>query len=1379
IFISTGLVLAFHQWQQERIKNIKLKTGLESYAQSNWKSAASNLGRYLSFCPSDIDILLKYADAQLHIRPLGQDNIQQAIAAYRTIIRADKTNKTAVKQLADLYLKIDAAPEAENVTARYMRHENDYEIQTLYAISLFRQRKFQASADMLMQVINEHPTEIKAYATMAKLAKSDVEGKYETPEHWFNEYIKNNPSSANGYILRGAYFLDESKYTKAVEELNKAENFDLSDPNTRLELVWEYIKADMPEKAKEHLKIIEENFPAFLSLWQARAEIALYQDSKEEMKDIAENGMNALKKDPWDFMPIAAELIIRSGNIIKGNEYIEKMKMNELDSAAVKWLEGLIEQAKGREYEAIKKWNIAEKMGYDSEKTTAELFNAFLRAGDSESALMLLRRKTIEQPERYKWHFLLAELAFGQQLYSEALGHSAKAMSIKPNSIEPLILNIKIKICLPSGTSQITKCENLQHIYEQLSVLPYPKSNQIEIELLKFTCAVECEQFEKAENILTELKQTYAQRIEIETAFVDLLLAKRLNEEAQTRLLELINIFPQDITPVIYLSNIYAKNDKWKESEKVILNALNRLQDSRLKRKLAMQLTQLYHDVNEREKERSFLVQTLEKMPEDVPLRKILFEFYLEDSQYIKAQSIVDEIKEIEGIDGLQWKYLQSKLWSTDTFFDNYYPQITALLQEILSNNPYDNSSRLLLASVYEKASENQLALITYRAALNQRPHDMDIKTHIIDTLFKVKEYDTAEIFLDEAIKQDYVNGKVLKLNLKNLLRQNRIPEAIEFLNNIDVPEDGRKDFNLLMACLKIKQKEYEAARKILNTVLDQEPNSFEGNSLLVELNLRTNNYDGALEICNEMAAKMKEGFVLLLRGQTYSAIGNYALAQQDYDEAARLEPNNADIFESRGLFYRSIGKFEDAFKDLEKAYQLQLSNIEIIKYMLNSLADMNNPTDVWKCQQLLKHALINYPKEPELLWYKARLLIAEEKLPSLVRAENILEDVTRNNPRFSSGWSLLAEVYLNQNKIGKAMNTILEGLKNCGNDRMLLILKAKTEMRSSPEMAVLTLEHLDQHLPDDIEIKTLLADTYLAAGQNQNAIDMLLNYELKCADSQKLKIGTTLAMCLYRTGRKEEGWNKLVQLSIAEPNDIGISAAKCEILFSEQNWEELKTEFSNMLLLHPQSAGGCLKMVQDFLLSHNQLPPSISEYLLREILKYKPDFASAILMLAINLHNNGQYDDAAQMYERLLKIDQDNKIAINNLAWVLCENNKKYQKALELADYGLKIQPDFASLRDTRGLIFYRLGEFQKAYDDFIESIQLNDKKNSSYVISLYHLGITLNRMGNDNNAYGYIQKALKLNNVQGGLTIDEVSEAQNILTFLPVKPYAADTDQ
>lgn len=1379
IFSSSLLIFWLHQLQHTRIKNKSLKIGLESYNECNWKRSAANLGRYLALCPTDVNIFLKYADAQLHIRPCGEENIKQAIAAYRTVIRNDNNNKVAVEQLMNLYLRIDAAQEAENIGFRYLKSNKDYNIQTIYAVSLINQRKYEPAANILKTILSQSPNTITAYIAMAKLSQTDIEGHFGVYNDWLSQCTKNNPLSAKAFILCAAYHIDDNKYTSAEKELEIAEQLDLSDADTRIDLAIQFYRIENISKAKENLEIIKKCCPGKLSLWNIFAKIALYENNKTVMNQVADEGMLSLQKDPWDFMPIAAELKIRAGNLTEANKYIERLKLNETEPSAIKWLEGLLAQAKGKDYEAIRNWKIAAKMGFDSEKITPELLNSLLRAGDEESALTLLRQKAIEQPERYRWHFLLARLAFEQQKFSEALAHSQTAMSLRPNFVEPFILNVKIRMYLPQGTDEIPKCENYKNIYEQLTKINFPGNNNIEIELLKFACSLECGEFEKSQKILSELQKIDPNLIEVEMASIEFCVAKNLTDDAILKLNKLIDKYPQNIMPITYLIELLIQENKRYQCESIINNAILRIDDMQNKRKLVLILANIYKDMNEKTKELGFLVQTLQKMPDDIPIRKELFDLYMEDTQLAKAQFVIDEVKELEGIEGKQWKYLQAKLWSADVYFENHYSQIITMLQENLSINPYDNASRLLLANVYEKASENQMALITYRAALNQRPYDINIKTRIIDNLFKIKEYDTAESLLDETIKQDYVNGNVLKLNLRNLLRQNRISEAIEFIEKIDVPEENKKSLNLLNACLKIKLKDYDGARKILDIILQQDPYSFQVKSLLVELNICTNNFGDAIDLCNQMATQNKNGYTLMLRGHTYSAVGKIENAQKDYDDAAALEPNNADVFEARGFFYRSIGKFENAFNDLEKAYQLQLSNIDIVKYMLNSLADMNSPADVWKCQQLLKHALSNYPEDPELLWYKARLLVAENKPPSLLRAENILEDVTKNNPKFSSGWSLLAEIYLNEDKTNKAMNTILEGLKNCGNDKILLVLKAKSEMRISPEMAILTLEHLAKHSPEDTEIALLLSDSYLSTGQNQKAIELLENYEQKSPLSQKNKIGTALAMALFKDGKNAQAWEKLNQLSTSDPNNYNISITKCQIYFLKKEWEGLKTQFTDILLYHPQAAEDCLKNIKDFLTSSDPPPPSISEYLIREILKYKPEYPAALLMLAINLQNNKQYEQAAEIYQKLLKIDKDNKIAINNLAWIYCESYNKYRDALELADYGLKLHPDYASLRDTRGLIFYRFGDFQKASEDFLESMQLNDKKASSYVISMFHLGLTLNKTGDCKNAYTYIEKAITLNQIQGGLNTNEVAEAQNILTFLPMRSYAADTNK
>ena len=109
------------QWQRKRMAYTAREAGLKAYENHIWEDAASQLGRYIAVHPGDIQILLKYADAQLNIRPLKRNNIQQAISAYRSVFRIDKNNPTAAEKLVNIYLQMNIAAEAELIAERYLQ----------------------------------------------------------------------------------------------------------------------------------------------------------------------------------------------------------------------------------------------------------------------------------------------------------------------------------------------------------------------------------------------------------------------------------------------------------------------------------------------------------------------------------------------------------------------------------------------------------------------------------------------------------------------------------------------------------------------------------------------------------------------------------------------------------------------------------------------------------------------------------------------------------------------------------------------------------------------------------------------------------------------------------------------------------------------------------------------------------------------------------------------------------------------------------------------------------------------------------------------------------------------------------------------------------
>jgi tetratricopeptide (TPR) repeat protein len=99
------------------------------------------------------------------------------------------------------------------------------------------------------------------------------------------------------------------------------------------------------------------------------------------------------------------------------------------------------------------------------------------------------------------------------------------------------------------------------------------------------------------------------------------------------------------------------------------------------------------------------------------------------------------------------------------------------------------------------------------------------------------------------------------------------------------------------------------------------------------------------------------------------------------------------------------------------------------------------------------------------------------------------------------------------------------------------------------------------------------------------------------------------------------------------------------------------------------------------------------------------PDHVATLLVLAVFLQQDDRSNEAIQLNRKVLDLDPDNAIAMNNLAWLLCEvdgNRSALEEALKLTERGLQMKPEYADLIDTRGLIYYRLGKHAEAVEEF-----------------------------------------------------------------------------
>jgi tetratricopeptide (TPR) repeat protein len=118
-------------------------------------------------------------------------------------------------------------------------------------------------------------------------------------------------------------------------------------------------------------------------------------------------------------------------------------------------------------------------------------------------------------------------------------------------------------------------------------------------------------------------------------------------------------------------------------------------------------------------------------------------------------------------------------------------------------------------------------------------------------------------------------------------------------------------------------------------------------------------------------------------------------------------------------------------------------------------------------------------------------------------------------------------------------------------------------------------------------------------------------------------------------------------------------------------------------------------------------------------------------------------FTKAIQTYERALARQPKFWVAANDLAFLLSENatsGRDLDRALDLANKALALQPDNATILDTIGWVYYKKGNTGKSVD-YIGRVQA--KYPNSPVIN-YHMGMALFKSGKRDKAKEFLRKAL-----------------------------------
>ena len=137
------------------------------------------------------------------------------------------------------------------------------------------------------------------------------------------------------------------------------------------------------------------------------------------------------------------------------------------------------------------------------------------------------------------------------------------------------------------------------------------------------------------------------------------------------------------------------------------------------------------------------------------------------------------------------------------------------------------------------------------------------------------------------------------------------------------------------------------------------------------------------------------------------------------------------------------------------------------------------------------------------------------------------------------------------------------------------------------------------------------------------------------------------------------------------------------------------------------------------------------------------PDSEMVLNALALVLDHAGRRNEAKGVYDAIIRMDPNNAVALNNLAYLMVETGLDTDVALSYAQRAKQLLPDMAEVSDTLGWIYLKKAQYDYAVNAFLELV-VKEPGHSTYH---YHLAMAYKQKGDKGKAIEQLHEAIKDN--------------------------------
>ncbi len=646
-------------------------------------------------------------------------------------------------------------------------------------------------------------------------------------------------------------------------------------------------------------------------------------------------------------------------------------------------------------------------------------------------------------------------------------------------------------------------------------------------------------------------------------------------------------------------------------------------------------------------------------------------------------------------------------------FQNSHLPDAEAAFELALRANDSNLPAVYYLSLVHLRQGNLRQARAYGNQFLSAVPRSIAVRRLLATIEMGSRQYAEAEKLIRPVVTVREDDVAALNLLANALLKQNANDEAIDLYKKVVSLQPDSATAQLRLGAGLLAGGKLTSGIEHIEKALVMSPQLQQAHTFLVLGYLKQKNYDKALEAAAVYRERHPEsaapynliGSIQLVSGQETNATQAFTRAREIAAGDPKASHNLAELAIKKKDYSQARGYYQDVLEYHE--------NHLLTLLKLAALDGMEK-----KQQALLGHlqqAITAHPKalQPKLMLASYHLAQGEpNKVPPL------MVELSEGQKLTPAVLEVMALSYLAQKQFAEAMHT---------------------------------LEQLIKQQPKSAQVHFLLAQAHAGLGDGpstkkelETAVELAPNY---------LAARLAFTRLLLQEGQKEKLSDQLAVLNELSPEHPGVIRLKASMAHVEGDQEAASGLLEDLFEKSPTTAS-MLSVAHQKLVMGSQME---ALELQKQWIKEHPNDLTASLALAGAYSQQDQVEQAIAQYQQVLKKDENNVVALNDLAWYLRE--KQPAEALKYAKRAAVLAPESVVVMDTLALVLLRNGDIERAK----RSIKRALAKQPKNLTIRYHNAMIDAAAGDNGSAIKTLQSILGEDS-----DFPEKAEAKQLLTEL-----------